>query len=48
MVHEIVGRRGWASNNALAFIVTGTGHRTAKAFNGSSTEAPLLHVEYHN
>jgi len=48
VVQEIVGRPGWASNNALALIVTGTGHRTAKAFNGSSTEAPLLHVEYRN
>ena len=31
---------------ALAVIVTGTGLRTAVSFEGGSTAAPLLHVEY--
>jgi PKD repeat protein len=46
VVQEIVSRTGWASGNALAIIVTGTGHRTAWSYNGSSSQAPLLHVEY--
>ena len=37
-------RPGWAQGNALAIQVTGTGRRTAEAFEG--TFAPLLHVEY--
>jgi PKD repeat protein len=43
---EIVNRPGWKSGNALALIVTGTGHRTAVAYDGGATKAPLLHVEY--
>jgi hypothetical protein len=46
VVNEVVSRPGWASGNALAFIVTGTGHRTADAYDGGSAVAPLLHVEY--
>jgi len=44
MIQAIVGRPGWASGNALAVVITGTGHRTAEPFEGSS--APLLHLEY--
>jgi hypothetical protein len=32
VVQEIVSRPGWASGNAIAFLVEGTGHRTAEAF----------------
>jgi hypothetical protein len=46
LVQEVVSRPGWAAGNALALIVTGSGHRTAVAFNGSAAAAPLLHVEY--
>ena len=46
IVREIVARPGWASGNAMAFIVTGTGHRTAESFEGKASAAPLLHVEY--
>ena len=46
IVQEIVSRASWASGNSMAFIITGTGHRTAKSYDGSSGEAPLLHVEY--
>ena len=46
IVKEIVDRAGWAENNAMAFIIQGTGKRVAKSYNGSSSEAPLLHVEY--
>jgi len=44
VIQEIVDRPGWASGNALALIVTGTGKRTAESSNGTS--APVLHVEY--
>ncbi|TMQ51349.1 MAG: PKD domain-containing protein [Candidatus Eisenbacteria bacterium] len=43
---EIVNRSGWASGNALAIIVTGTGHRTAWSYDGNASLAPLLHVEF--
>jgi PKD repeat protein len=46
IVQEIVNRPGWASGNALAMIVTGTGHRTARAWDSKPAGAPLLHVEY--
>ena len=44
LVQAIVSRPGWAQGNALAVQVTGTGRRTAEAFEG--TFAPLLHVEW--
>jgi hypothetical protein len=46
LIQAVVDRPGWASGNALALIITGSGHRTAVANNGSATKAPLLHVEY--
>ena len=46
VLQEIVNRSGWASGNALAIIVTGSGKRTAEAFEGDPTGAALLHVEY--
>lgn len=44
VVQELVNRAGWVSGNAMAFIVTGSGTRTAQSFNG--TFAPILHIEY--
>jgi uncharacterized protein YjiK len=46
VIQEIVNRPGWSAGNSLAIIITGTGVRTAKAYDGLSTGAPLLHVEY--
>jgi hypothetical protein len=46
LIQEIVSRPGWASGNALAIIVTGTGRRTARAYEGDATGAALLHIEY--
>ncbi|MGH7742761.1 MAG: PKD domain-containing protein, partial [Candidatus Eiseniibacteriota bacterium] len=45
-IQEIVGRPGWASGNAMVVIITGTGHRTAWAWDGGAANCPLLHVEY--
>lgn len=44
VMQELVDRAGWASGNAMVFIITGTGVRTAESFNG--TFAPVLHVDY--
>ena len=44
VLQEVVGRPGWASNNALMIIITGSGRRTAESFEGGFP--PVLHVEY--
>jgi Tfp pilus tip-associated adhesin PilY1 len=46
IVQEIVNRVGWVSGSDMAFIITGTGQRRADSYNESSSNAPLLHVEY--
>ena len=46
VVQAVVGRAGWAQGNALALQLRGTGRRTAEAFEGGASFAPLLHVEY--
>ena len=45
LVQEIIDRPGWASGNAMAFVIRGNGHRTARSFEGDSTGTALLHVE---
>jgi hypothetical protein len=45
VLQEIVGRSGWRSGNAVALLITGSGHRTAESFDGGGPAA-LLHVEY--
>lgn len=46
IVQEIVDRSGWATGNDMVFVITGTGKRTAEAYEGSAAGAPLLHIEY--
>jgi PilY1 beta-propeller domain len=46
LVQEVVNRGGWVSGNAMVFIITGSGTRIAESYNGSSSKAPLLHIEY--
>ena len=46
VLQEIVGRPGWASANALALVITGSGTRTASATERGPAKAPVLHVEY--
>ncbi|RCW51697.1 PKD domain-containing protein [Paenibacillus prosopidis] len=46
VVQEIVNRTGWVQNNSMVFVVTGTGERTASAYNGSATQAAKLVVTY--
>jgi hypothetical protein len=47
LVQAIVNRPGWSQGNALALQISGTGRRTADAFESGATFAPLLHVEWH-
>jgi hypothetical protein len=46
VLQEIVDRPGWSSGNALAIIMTGSGHRTAYAYDGTPSGAPLIHVAF--
>lgn len=45
IIQEIVDRPGWTAGNAITFIITGSGRRTATAYESGSGTAPLLHVE---
>ena len=52
LVQEIVDREGWTENNAIAFIITGTGERVAESRDGSlkaagnDSRAAVLQVTY--
>lgn len=46
VVQEIVDGDGWSLGNAMAFIITGSGTRSAWAYDGKASAAPLLYVEY--
>ena len=44
-MQKIINREDWEPGNAIAFVITGSGKRTAKAFQGKKEEAPQLVVE---
>ena len=46
IVQEIVNRSGYTHNSAITMIITGTGERTAEAYDGTSSSAALLTVDY--
>jgi hypothetical protein len=46
IVQEIVDRPGWSDGNALVLIVTGSGTRTARSYDGTPARAAILEVEY--
>lgn len=46
IIQEIVNRSDYQSAGAITFILTGTGKRVAESYEGSSSKAALLHVEY--
>lgn len=46
VVQEVINRNGWIQGNAMAFIITGTGTRTAESFDGEQDKAAKLHIEY--
>jgi len=45
-LQQVFSRAGWAAGNAVVLVLTGTGTRTAEAFDRSAANAPVLHVEY--
>jgi hypothetical protein len=46
IIQEIVNRPGYSLNNAMAIIITGSGRRTAAAYDGTPLKAPQLCIEY--
>ncbi|MCB9035925.1 MAG: metallophosphoesterase [Lewinellaceae bacterium] len=46
VIQEIVDRNGYTSASSIAIIMDGVGRRTTESFNGSTTGAPELCVEY--
>jgi hypothetical protein len=46
VIQEVVARPGWLADNDIAFIISGTGSRTAEAFEGVPGRAPVLHIEW--
>lgn len=47
LVQEIVDKAGWEEGNALSFILSGSGTRSAEAYEGGgAAEAPTLHLVY--
>ena len=46
LVQEVVSRSGWASGNALAFLISGTGHRTADSFDKAGGSPARLTIGY--
>jgi hypothetical protein len=46
IVQEIVERPGWTAGNAMVFVISGSGHRTAEAYDGVPDRVAVLEVEY--
>ena len=46
IIQEIVNQPDWSAGSSLVIFIEGAGRRTAEAYNGESTNAPLLVVEY--
>jgi len=46
LVQEVISRPGWTAGNALAFLITGTGHRTADAADKSGGFPARLTLGY--
>jgi uncharacterized repeat protein (TIGR01451 family) len=46
IVQEIVDRPGWSTGNSMVFVINGSGSRTAESYEGSSSRAPQLTIEY--
>ncbi len=46
LVREVVARPGWTSGNAMAFLINGTGHRTADAADEVGGSPATLTVNY--
>ena len=46
IIQEIINRPDWVNGNSLVIVIRGGGERTAEAYNGVASAAPLLHLEF--
>jgi len=46
IIQQLTNRSDWTPGSAIALIIDGTGKRIAESYEGSPTQAPLLHIEY--
>ncbi len=46
ILQAVINQSDWERGNALLFVISGSGLRTAKSFDGNASSAPLLHLEY--
>lgn len=46
IISEVVGRPGWQSGNAIGVIISGEGHRLARAFDNPGGGAPVLVIRF--
>lgn len=46
VVQELINAPGWASGEAMAFTITGTGRRVAEPYEGGARLGPRLFIEY--
>ena len=45
LIKQVLNRPGWEQGNAIAFVIDGSGTRTAEAFEGDAALAPRLILE---
>lgn len=46
LVSELIAKPDWNAGNAMAFIITGTGTKTAESYDGDAAAAPALVIDY--
>ncbi len=46
VVQEVVNRNGWTSGNSMAFIITGSGSRSAESWDDAAANQPVLTIQY--
>ena len=46
VLQELVNRSGWSSGNAIVLVLTGSGRRTAEAFESGAASAPRLEITW--
>jgi len=46
IIEEIIGLADWNSGNSIAIIITGAEKRAAVAYDGNTSEAPVLYIEF--
>ena len=46
IVQSIIDRSAWEDDNAMVFIIEGSGSRVAKSYDNNSLDSPTLHIDY--